>query len=97
MSYTIAEFQQISANVQCLLDTNTLNILRFIEQNIVVTPETSEDTYSHTSRRPAGGSSGDARIVRNNAVRSKRGSAGGSAKPSENWESIRSFLLPLPL
>ena len=94
MSYTIAEFQQISANIQCLLDTNTLNILRFIEQNIVVTSETSEDTYSQTNRRSTASASGggEARVVRNtNVVRSKRGSLGGGVKSSENWENIRSF------
>lgn len=92
MSYTIAEFQKISANVQCLLDTNTLNILRFIEQNIVITPETTEE-ITPTVHRRIGGGSGDSRIARNHgAMRSKRGSSGGQKNTiTDNWENIRSF------
>lgn len=87
MSYTIAEFQQISMNIPYALDTNILNILHFIEQNIVITPETTEEITTTSNRRTIGSGTSDRNVRNNNVVRSKR----GTGKPVDNWENIRSF------
>lgn len=87
MNYTIADFQNISSAIQCSLDSNTLNIIRFIEQQIGVAIESDDSPSSSSSSSMNRRTNGDFKSSRNHIVKSKR----SSKSSDETWENVRSF------
>ena len=105
-SYTIHDFQQMLFEGTYTLDKDILDILQFVEKNIIIPPEAVNEASGPSIRRSAdhpsfSGKMGD----EGRSVRSRRPDHGGSAGSSRRghgrrehreqaameWETLRSF------
>jgi hypothetical protein len=98
MKYTLSQFNDYLSHFskeELVLDTDTQNILRFIEKNIVIPTEAEIETSSipqvrrHFTNKSTTPSSSDMKSHRNG--KSRRTSSSGGGVNDKEWENMRSF------